>query len=74
MRAGEWNFKALINNVSKNKIHMLSISVKFPGPEVIKLFTCSTKLGTKFILLINVQMPTVVGILSFISMINMGNI
>ena len=41
------------------------------GPEVIKLFPCSTQLSTKFILLINVKMPTIVGILSFISiMIN----
>ena len=31
---------------------------------------CSTKLSTKYILLINVKMPTIVGILTFISMIN----
>ena len=37
------------------------------GLEVIKLFPCSTQLITKFILLI---MPTIVGILTFISMIN----
>ena len=41
-----------------------------PGPEVIKLFSSSTQLSTKFILLINVKMPTIVGILTFISMIN----
>ena len=40
------------------------------GPEVIKHFLCSTQLSTKFILLINVKMPTLVGILTFISMIN----
>ena len=40
-----------------------------PSPEVIKLFSCSTQLNTKFILLINVKMPTIVGILTFISMI-----
>ena len=40
------------------------------GPEVIKLFSCSTQMSTKFILLINVKMPTIVGILTFISMIN----
>ena len=40
------------------------------GPEVIKLFSCSTQLSTKFILFINVKMPTIVGILTFISMIN----
>ena len=48
-----------------------------PGPEVIKLFSCSTQLSTKFqlfmetkiltnedefIMLINVKMPTIVGI------------
>ena len=41
-----------------------------PGSQVIKLFSCSTQLSTKFILLINVKMPTIVGILTFISMIN----
>ena len=40
------------------------------GPEVIKLFSYSTQLSTKFILLINVKIPTIVGILIFISMIN----
>ena len=53
------------------------------GPEVIKRFPCSTQLrtksillinvkmlSTKFVLLINVKMPTIVGILTFISMIN----
>ena len=39
------------------------------GPEVIKLFSYSTQLSTKFILLINVKMPTI-GILTFISIIN----
>ena len=40
------------------------------GPKVIKHFSCSTQLSTNFILLINVKMPTIVGILTFISMIN----
>ena len=34
------------------------------------LFSCSTQLSMKFILLINVKMPTIVGILTFISRIN----
>ena len=38
--------------------------------EVIKLFSCSTQLSPKFILLINVKMPTIVGILTFMSRIN----
>ena len=33
------------------------------GPEVIKLFSCSTQLSMKFFLFINVKMPTIVGIL-----------
>ena len=33
-------------------------------------FSCSTQLSTKFILLINVKMPTIVGIFTSISMIN----
>ena len=37
------------------------------GPEVIKLFLCSTQLSMKFFLLINVKMPTIVGILIFMS-------
>ena len=43
-----------------------------PRSEVIKLFSFSTltQLSTKFILLINVKMPEIVGILTFISMIN----
>ena len=37
-----------------------------PDPEVIKLFSWSTQLSMKFFLLINVKMPTIVGILTFI--------
>ena len=36
-------------------------------PEVIKLFSCSTQLSIIFFLLINVKMPTIVGILRFMS-------
>ena len=43
------------------------MSVCEPGPEVIKLFSCSTQLSMNFFLLINVKMPTVVGILTFMS-------
>ena len=38
------------------------------GPEIIKLFSCSTQLIIKFIMLINVKMPTIIYL--FISMIN----
>ena len=37
------------------------------GPEVVKLFSSSTPLTMKFFLLINVKMPTFVGILTFMS-------
>ena len=37
------------------------------GPEVKKLFSCSTQLSMKFFLLIYVKIPTVVGILTFMS-------
>ena len=48
----------------------MSIELPKPDSEVIKLFSCSTQLSMKFILLINVKLPTIVGILTFISMIN----
>ena len=40
------------------------------APKDIKLFSCSAQLRLKFILLINVKMPTIVGIITFISRIN----
>ena len=39
-------------------------------PRGYKTFSCSTQLSTNLILLINVKMPTTVGILTFISIIN----
>ena len=39
-----------------------------PGHEVINLFSYSTQLSTNFILLINDKTPTIVGVLTFISM------
>ena len=42
----------------------------WPDPEVIKLFPCSNQLSMKFIVFINVKMPTIVGILAYINMIN----
>ena len=47
--------------------HENSFITSEPGPEVIKLFSCSTQLSMKFFLFINVKMPTIVGILTFIS-------
>ena len=45
-------------------------SFNWAGPEFIKLFSCSTKLSTKFVLLMNVKMPIILGILTFFSLIN----
>ena len=45
----------------------MSVNQYRPGPEVIKLFSCSTQLRMKFSLLINMKMPTTVGIFIFIS-------
>ena len=54
-----------------NKMCIKSFNQKsMSGPEVIKLFSSSTQLSIKFIMLINVKMPITVGILIFISMIN----
>ena len=47
-----------------------SFIISLPGPEFIKLFSCSTQLGMKFIILINVKMPTIVGILTLMSMMH----
>ena len=44
-----------------------SFMITPPGPEVIKLFSCSTQLSMKPFLLLNVKMPTMVGILTFMS-------
>ena len=59
--------------VSRNEVVVVIRVDKDKGrtrPGVIKLFPCSTQLSTKFILLINVKMPTIVGILTFMSRIN----
>ena len=88
----EWIGKGLANSVIPDQI--APAEAISPRPEVIKLFSCSTQLSTKFqlleklkyrqinkflalslsdvvfIMLINVKMPTLVGILTFVSRIN----
>ena len=49
---------------------MFLTSLSEPGSEIINLFSCSTQLSMKFTMLITVKMPTIVGILIFMSMIN----
>ena len=51
-------------------MHYLAECNSASGLKVIKLVSCSTQLSMKCIMLINVKMPTIVGILTFISMIN----
>ena len=46
------------------------VHLPFFNYQVIKRCSCSTELSTKFIMLINVKMPTIVVILTFISMLN----
>ena len=53
--------------MKQQKRETLSLFLRQPGPEVIKLFSCSTQLSLKFYLLINVKMATLVGILTFMS-------
>ena len=43
---------------------------KYILAEVKKLISCSTELSMKLIMLINVKKPTIVGILKFLSMID----
>ena len=49
---------------------LLFLHIMLSGPKVMKYFSCSTQLRMKFFLLINVKMPTIVGILTFMSMKN----
>ena len=49
------------------KYHISELKFDKTGPEVIKKISSSTQLSMKFFLLINVKMPTIVGILTFMS-------
>ena len=55
---------AYANRKAKTSLHICSA---WSGSEVKKIISCSTQLSMKFFLLINVKMPTSVGILTFIS-------
>ena len=61
------NCKKSLQRVYK-EMHFIRIVNSAPEPEVIKLFPSLTQMSTKFILLINVEVPTLVGILTCISM------
>ena len=48
-------------------LFICTTELKRPGLEVIKKFSRSTQLSMNFFLLINVKMPTIVGILTFMN-------
>ena len=54
------------------KLSLIVMPLKSPraGLEIIKLFSCSTQLNMKLILVINVKIPTIDGIVTFIGRIN----
>ena len=58
-----------LSNKSDDLLYLITVlCVKRAGPDVIKLISCSTQLSMKMIMLMNVKMPTTVGILTLISM------
>ena len=64
-----WNLIVLVPDHCLS-FYFVAIYIKLPGSETIKLYSCSTQLSMKFFQLINVKMPTAVGILTFINMKN----
>ena len=55
---------SLFSSMPKPKAHRY---IPTPGAPVIKFFSCSTQFSVKFFPLINVKMPTIVGILTCMS-------
>ena len=47
--------------------YTLSVYTQRTGPETTKIYSCSTQLSMKFLLLVNVKMLTIVDILTFMS-------
>ena len=60
-------FHLVKGNTTAMQFRIISCCYGPSGPEAIKLFKCSTQLSMKFFLLINIKMPTIVGILILIS-------
>ena len=67
MSGGRLHFMVLL---PKTDIAAIGYHQPSTGSEVIKLISCSAQLRLKFIPLINVKMPTIVGILTSMSRIN----
>ena len=53
------------NAETKAEVWIQENLFKLPESEVLILFSCSTQLSMKYFLIINVEMPTFVGILTF---------
>ena len=58
------------NKVPWNTVEFSRVLWYIPQYNTEKTFLCSTQLSTKFIMLINIKMPIIVDILTFVSMIN----
>ena len=63
-------FFQLFTHIPTRDIVLPELKHEKTRPRCVELFSCSTQLSIKLITLINVKMPTIVGILAFISMIN----
>ena len=64
----EFAVRRSAENRNLQKLSLLqNMETKSPGPDIIKLFSCSSQLSMKFSLLINMKMPTTAGIFIFIS-------
>ena len=61
-----WSFHMKFMKQDDRSFHKFHYEMT-TGPEVIKLFSCSTQLSMKFSPLIYVKMPTIVGILTYMS-------
>ena len=67
---GKENHGSIMQPFLEASLHILAKS-KDPDEMLYSVCQCTgPRLSTKFIMLINVKMPTIVGILTFISMIN----
>ena len=60
-------FELLTSDIFIGAGFLISVVHIISGPEVIKLFSCSTQMSMKLIQPINFKMPTIVGILTFMS-------
>ena len=62
-----FSYRIVVFTMEKDSWAYCELEEAETWPEVIELFSCSAQLSTKFFLLINVKMPTIVGILTIMS-------